>query len=290
MTGMPTTRGRRASAITMRPRQLLGITSRAAFLTVPIRVYPVGPLAGGPVWRREPRTFGEVSVANGAPAPGIGPSNSRQLSHDSLGAHVSQRVLRAHSQTSHAAVSGQERGGCRLVPDRDAVGLGADRGDVAAATRAALSLSAASLANRSARRRAVFSASACCAVLVSAGGLTVFFVWNCASARRRLSPPGRSWERTDTASSLKVDDLTGRHLLPGISLEPVSRGVLSRQSTRRQASDLPPRFLSDDDSMIPWPVVGHWALDRKRPIISVRDDQIERLFAGHAPISLIEAP
>ena len=36
--------------------------------------------------------------------------------------------------------------------------------------------------------------------------------------------------------------------------------------------------------MIPLPVVSHWPLDRKRSVILIGDDQIER-FAGHGPIS-----
>jgi hypothetical protein len=183
------------------------------------------------------------------------------------------RADRAPGLPLDAATAGQEGDGWRLVPDRDSGVRGADLGAFAtAAMRSALSLSAASLASRSARRRAVFSAAACCALVASTWELMVFLVLNCSSARRRPAPPGRGCERIDAASSLRVDDLTGQHLLPGKSLEPVSRGILGGQSIRRRASDVSPRFLSADDSMIPWSVVSHWPLDGKRTIVPVSND------------------
>ena len=110
----------------------------------------------------------------------------------------------------------------------------------AAASRLAVSLSAASLASRSARRRAVFSASACrAAVLASGSESTLLFVLNCSSARRRPASLGKGWERIG-AVSLQVDDLTGQHLLPGISLEPVSSGIFGRRPACRGASDSSP--------------------------------------------------
>ena len=63
------------------------------------------------------------------------------------------------------------------------------RAFAAAASRFAVSLSAASLASRSARRRAVFSASACRGVLALVSELTFFAVLNCSSARRRPALP-----------------------------------------------------------------------------------------------------
>src|SRR6516165_12579016 len=77
------------------------------------------------------------------------------------------------------------------------------RAFAAAAPRFAVSLSAASLASRSARRRAVFAASACReGVLALVSELTFIVVLNCSSARRRLASPGRGWERIGAASSL----------------------------------------------------------------------------------------
>src|ERR1700730_4033354 len=84
------------------------------------------------------------------------------------------------------------------------------RAFAAAASRFAVSLSAASLASRSARWRAVFSASACRGVLALVSELTFFAVLNCSSARRRLALPGRGWECIGMASSLQVDDLAAR--------------------------------------------------------------------------------
>src|SRR6202035_2705245 len=75
------------------------------------------------------------------------------------------------------------------------------RAFAAAAPRFAVSLSAASLASRSARRRAVFAASACReGVLALVSELTFSVVLNCSSARRRLASPGRGWERIGAAS------------------------------------------------------------------------------------------
>src|ERR1700756_1752707 len=66
----------------------------------------------------------------------------------------------------------------------------------AVASRSAVSLSAASLASRSARRRAVFSASACRKLEFALVSELIFFVvLNCSSARRRLASPGRGSER-----------------------------------------------------------------------------------------------
>ena len=45
--------------------------------------------------------------------------------------------------------------------------------------------------------------------------------------------------------------------------------------------------------MIPLPVVGHWPLDRKRPVIPIDGDQIERVFvalAEYDPISWLGSP
>src|ERR1700720_715287 len=72
------------------------------------------------------------------------------------------------------------------------------RAFAAAASRFAVSLSAASLASRSARSRAVFSASACRGVLALVSELIFFVVLNCSSARRRLASPRRDWERIGT--------------------------------------------------------------------------------------------
>ena len=73
----------------------------------------------------------------------------------------------------------------------------------AVASRSAASFSAASFSNRSARRRAVFSASARRAgALASVSELTFFVVRNCSSASRRLASPGRGSKRICVAFSL----------------------------------------------------------------------------------------
>src|SRR5215469_15258173 len=90
-----------------------------------------------------------------------------------------------------------------------------------------------------------------------------------------------------------MNDLTRQHLLPGIELEPVASCVLGRESTSGEAPHLSACFLGDDDGMIPMFVVGHWALDRERPVVSVYDDQVERRAVGssrHGTISLLHAP
>jgi hypothetical protein len=147
------------------------------------------------------------------------------------------------------------------------------RAEAAAASRLAVSLSAASFANRSARKRAVFSASVWRKISSARGvwASPFFFDLNCPSARRRPASLRTGWESM-LRPPLQADDLTGRHSRPGILLPPVSSGVFNRRPVCRGAPDTSPRFLSRDDGMIPRPVVSHWALDRKRFLVLIGDD------------------